>query len=353
MKHESTTGGFAHRSMTDTGLLFCDDTPPITKFAHDVVAGLQKAQKEVPSKYLYDQKGSMLFDEICSLQEYYPTRTELRILAEHGSNLSKRIPEESLIIELGSGSHRKIDLLLQFLTKPAAYLAIDISRDFMLEASEHINATYPQLQVIALCADYTTITALPEQILEHTGPRLAFFPGSTIGNFTPAFAATFLARWSAMLRPGDQFLCGVDLVKDHRILQAAYNDSRGVTAQFNLNLLTRMNRELGADFDLSAFEHTARFNQTESRIEMHLVSAKDQLVTFAPLGFSCPFKKGESIHTENSYKYTLESLSVLAAQAGFDLTASYTDSESLFSLNLLTVSSQKSRPSAHFTRGLQ
>lgn len=363
MKHEATTDCFALQSKTETGLLFCDAAPPTSTFAHDVMTGLQKAQKEIPSKYLYDRKGSLLFDEICTLDEYYPTRTELSILTEHGAELSLRIPEAALVIELGSGSHRKIDLLLQFLPQTAAYVAIDISRDFMLEASEHINALYPQLKVTALCADYTAISALPAQMLEHDGPRLAFFPGSTIGNFKPAFAATFLRRWSAMLRPGDQFLCGVDLIKERRVLHAAYNDSRGVTAQFNLNLLERMNRELGADFDKSAFEHNAGFNEAESRIEMHLVSTRDQVVTFAPLGFSCHFRQGESIHTENSYKYTAESFRDLAAKAGFDLSAAYSDRENLFSLNLLTVSSQGERAedaarlhevaSAHGAGGLQ
>jgi dimethylhistidine N-methyltransferase len=336
MQHSTSTGLIPDAEMTRSGLLVCDATPPQSTFASDVVCGLNKSQKEIPSKYLYDQAGSILFDQICTLDEYYPTRTELQILQQYAAELRRLVPSGAQIIELGSGSHQKIDALLQILQAPAAYVAIDISRDFMLQATEHINAVYPSLHVTAISADYTEIFELPHQIRNHSGRCLVFFPGSTIGNFTPAFAAQFLARWSALLNPGDQFLCGVDLVKDRQILHAAYNDSLGITARFNLNLLERMNKELDADFDLGSYAHRAHFNENLSRIEMHIVSTKDQEVTFKGADFKCQLKEGETIHTESSYKYTLASFQSLVEQAGFERTASYLDPQSLFSLNLLT-----------------
>lgn len=308
---------------------FHDFEPVQEDFLTAVLSGLMAAKKSIPSKFFYDELGSGLFDQICELEEYYPTRTELSLLKKYGLEIAGAIGANSHLIEFGSGSSVKIRTLLQAMDDPLSYVPMDISKEHLLFAAKKLAGSFPDLPVIAICADYTSGFSFPELGF---GKRTGFFPGSTIGNFTPAEAEQFL-RGAKSLLQGGGMLVGVDLIKDEATLNAAYNDSKGVTANFNLNLLERCNSELKANFDLSHFEHSAFFNVPQNRIEMHLVSLRDQIVSVA--GQSIAFAKSESIHTENSCKYTVSGFQSLAKKAGFNPVNVWRDADDLFSIHFL------------------
>ncbi len=295
---------------------------PVDSFAADVVAGLMAKPKSLPPKYFYDAAGSALFDRITRLPEYYPTRCELGILADNAPAVASLFPPGCALIEFGSGSSRKARILLGAAATVEAYVPVDISGDFLQQDAAQLRRDFPHLAVYPLVADFTQPFALPPAIAAL--PRVGFFPGSTIGNFEPHEAAKFLRHAGTMLGAGSLLVIGVDLVKDAEILYRAYNDAAGVTADFNRNLLARINRELGGDFDLTAFEHHAFYNGGQNRIEMHLASTRRQKVRVG--GMAIEFGAGETIHTENSYKYTIESFQALAAGSGWSPLKIWTDS---------------------------
>jgi dimethylhistidine N-methyltransferase len=306
-------------------------TPPLSEFGRELRAGLSRAARSISPKFFYDTEGSALFDRICDLPEYYPTRTELRILADRAAEIAAHIGPQAEIVEFGAGSLTKVRLLLDALDSPRRYVPIDISGDHLEGAAARLRADYPQLAVQPVIADYTMPLVLPAPATG-TGRRTGFFPGSTLGNFTPEEALSFLQLAARLLRGGG-LLLGVDLVKDPALLHAAYNDAEGVTAAFNLNLLRRANVELGTDFDLDGFAHAAFYNAPHRRIEMHLVSRRAQAVTLDGERFD--FAEGETIHTENSHKFTVEGLRALAVRAGFTPKAVWTDPDRLFSVHWL------------------
>ena len=309
---------------------FEDLHPTADDLAADVLAGFSRPQKSIPPKYFYDAEGSRLFDAITELPEYYPTRTETALLRQYADEIAQKAGTGHLLVEPGSGSCTKARLLFEGL-KPCAYVPMDISRDHLRMAAEQVAVEFPWLEVHAACTDFTRLMTLPSGSPE--GRRLAFFPGSSIGNFDPEAAVGFLRMIAEMVGPGGQLLIGVDLKKDRAVLEAAYDDAQGVTAAFNLNLLARINRELGADFDLAKWRHKALYNEAEGRIEMHLVSLVDQQVSLQ--GRTFHFAEGETIHTENSYKYTVTEFRELAARAGFTADTVWVDDDQLFSLHLL------------------
>lgn len=296
-----------------------------------VLDDLARRPKRIASTWLYDELGTELFEDICTLPEYYPTRTELRILTECASEIAAQIGPKAEIIEFGAGSLTKVRLLLDALDAPKRYVPIDISGEHLEAAAERLRDDYPRLAVQPLVADYTMPLVLPARG-EGMGQRVGFFPGSTLGNFSPDEALAFLQLAQRLLRGGG-LLLGVDLVKDPALLHAAYNDAQGVTAAFNLNLLRRANAELDTDFDLDGFTHAAFYNAPLRRIEMHLVSRRAQTVTLDGQRFS--FDEGETIHTENSHKFTVDGLRALAVKAGFRPAAAWTDPERLFSVHWL------------------
>ena len=297
-------------------------------FAADVLAGLKAERKTLPAKYFYDAAGSDLFEQITELPEYYPTRTELGILTTHAAEIGRLLPEKGALIEFGSGSCLKARLLLRQAPRLAAYVPVDISPELLRHEADNLRHEFPDLAVLPIDADFTRPFDLPPHIASL--PRSGFFPGSTIGNFEPHEACTFLKHAGRVLGPGAVFVVGVDLVKDRAVLHAAYNDDAGVTAKFNLNVLARINRELGANFNLKCFEHHAFFNRERSRIEMHLASIKRQKVRI--LGETIEFRAGETIHTENSYKYKLESFGALARGSGWDARHVWTDADRYFAV---------------------
>lgn len=303
-----------------------------SEFLLDVVDGLSQEQKTLSPKYFYDANGSALFDEICQLQEYYPTRTELGVLSERADEIANLVDGQHLI-EFGSGSSVKIRILLDAADGLASYVPVDISREHLLDAAQSIADDYPALDVIPVCADFTKTFPLPDTVT--AGARAGFFPGSTIGNFSRPEAENFLVMAAGMLGNGGGLVIGVDLKKDPKLLHAAYNDANGVTAEFNLNLLARINRELEGTFDLSAFTHDARYVEHKGRVEMHLVSLKDQTVVIQGRPFE--FKKDESIHTENSHKYDIDEFHEMGRQAGFAPDKTWTDDNNLFSVHYLKV----------------
>jgi dimethylhistidine N-methyltransferase len=306
--------------------------PGAPRFCIDVLAGLSRARKTLPCKYLYDERGSALFERICELDEYYPTRTELAILAAYADEMAERLGARCLLVEYGSGSGRKTRLLLDHLCEPAGYVPIDISSEALAASARALAADYPGLEVLPVCADYTEPLELPRPA-RPAARRGVFFPGSTIGNFTPLEAQRFLGRMARVAGVGGGMLIGVDLRKDRSVLEPAYDDALGVTAAFNKNLLARINRELGADFELDRFRHLARWNAAAGRVEMHLVSEVEQRVRVADAEFR--FAAGETIHTENSYKYALDEFAALAAQAGLAVRRVWTDRDAMFSVQYL------------------
>jgi dimethylhistidine N-methyltransferase len=305
----------------------------VTDFAQDVVTGLSARPKRLSPKYFYDEVGAQLFEEITRLPEYYPTRCELAILERHATEIAAFIPPDAALIEFGSGSTRKARMLLN-VAPVTAYVPVDISSEMLLQEAADLRRDYPRLGVVPVEADFTKSFRLPDGIAGR--PHVGFFPGSTIGNFEPHMAAAFLSHAASMLGRGSTLIIGYDLVKDVRVLNAAYNDAAGVTARFNLNLLTRINRELGGNFDLDSFCHQAFYNTERRRIEMHLASRKRQRVRVA--GRSFEFRGGETIHSENSYKYTPESFGAMARGAGWTPVASWSDPQGYFMVQALTAS---------------
>ncbi|NVN84586.1 MAG: L-histidine N(alpha)-methyltransferase [Rhodopseudomonas sp.] len=302
-------------------------------FAHDVIEGLSRPQKQLSPKYFYDAAGSALFEQITLLPEYYPTRTELGILRDRGAAIAARIPNDAAIIEFGAGATTKVRALLQA-CHTHAYVPVDISGDFLHAQAAELRRDLPGLAVYPVTADFTAPFELPDAVAAM--PKVGFFPGSTLGNFEPHEACAFLRSARQILGAGSELLIGIDLEKDDRVLAAAYNDSAGVTARFNLNILVRINRELGGDFDLSAFKHRAIFNRELHRIEMHLISRTSQTVRI--LGHNFAFRTGETIHTENSYKYSLARFGALALGSGWTPLQCWTDAEGMFSVHVLKAS---------------
>jgi dimethylhistidine N-methyltransferase len=300
-------------------------------FAGDVIGDLSKFPKKLSPKYFYDAKGSELFEQITVLPEYYPTRTELSILRECGGEIARLMPEGAALIEFGAGATTKVRLLLER-SRFAAYVPVDISGDFLNAQAEGLRRDFPELAIYPVAADFTAPFALPDAIAGM--PKVGFFPGSTLGNFEPQEAEAFLHSARDILGEGAQMIVGVDLEKDERTLYDAYNDAAGVTARFNLNVLERINRELGGNFELSSFIHRSIYNHDRHRIEMHLISRKAQSVRV--LGHHFSFRPGESIHTENSYKYSLERFTALANASGWQVRQTWTDSARMFSVHALT-----------------
>jgi L-histidine Nalpha-methyltransferase len=309
---------------------FHDLAPGEESFRDAVLNGLGRARKAIPCKFLYDARGSALFEEICRLPEYYPTRTEIAILEENSADIAAQMGPHCRLIEFGSGASQKVRILLHALDRPAAYVPVDISREHLRDAATSLAEDFPSVPVIAVCADYTRAFPLPP-LPGAKGKRVGFFPGSTIGNFEPDAAAAFLSNYARILGPGGEMLIGVDLKKDTEILDAAYNDRAGVTAAFNLNLLERANRELDGDLDLDRFEHLAFYSEAEGRVEIYIRSLADQQARIAGSRFH--FSKDELIHTEYSYKYSVEDFRALAARAGFRPVDTWTDPGELFSVH--------------------
>ena len=303
---------------------------PTTAFASDVIDDLSQHPKRLSPKYFYDATGSELFEQITLLPEYYPTRTELGILRDRGSEISAIIPKGAALVEFGAGATTKVRRLLNECAF-SAYVPVDISGDFLQAQADALRKDFPGLDVYPVAADFTAPFALPDAI--GALPKVGFFPGSTLGNFEPDEACGFLRSAREFLGEGARMIIGVDLEKDERVLYQAYNDAAGVTARFNLNVLERINRELGGDFDLSAFTHRAIYNRERHRIEMHLISKKSQSVRI--LGRNFAFRADESIHTESSYKYSLERFTALARGSGWTTRESWTDAASMFSVHAL------------------
>ncbi len=309
--------------------LLDQSTPSTDSFRATALEGLQKSQKEIPSKFLYDERGSKLFDAICETDDYYPTRTEIGIMKQHVEEMVEALGPRVLLAEYGSGSSLKTRILLDHVDDLALYVPIDISRAHLAESAEVIAERYPHIPVQPLCADYTEAFDLPEPP-RPASRTVVYYPGSTLGNFQPDDARRFLTGIADTVGADGGLLIGVDLRKDVDVLRAAYNDSEGVTAAFNKNLLRRMNRELDATFDLDQFEHEAVWNEDAGCIEMHLRSRGNQTVTVA--GEPIAFAEGETIRTEYSYKYTLDDFEALAAEAGLGVEEVWTDDRSYFSV---------------------
>ena len=300
------------------------------EFADAVLRGLSREPRSIPSRFLYDETGSRLFEEITKLDEYYPTRTEIGLLLDHGAEIAASTGPVDTLVEFGSGSSRKTRLLIEALDGLETYVPIDVSEAFLAEAAESVDRDYPGLDVIPVVDDFTKTRHLDGV---PAGRRLGFFSGSTIGNLSHDAAHDFLDNAARLLGPGSAFLIGVDLKKSLDILIPAYDDTQGVTAAFSLNLLARINRELRGDFDTTAFEHCALYNAREGRIEIYLESQADQTVSV--LGQDFAFAEGERIHTENSHKYAVEEFQALASRAGWMPVRAFVDKDELFSLHLL------------------
>ncbi|MDA7948060.1 MAG: L-histidine N(alpha)-methyltransferase [Hyphomicrobiaceae bacterium] len=302
------------------------------EFAEAVLAGLAQSRKSIPCRFLYDARGSELFEEITRLEEYYPTRTEIGLLKDHGAEIAERAGAGCAVVEFGSGSSRKTHILLEALTQASAYVPIDIDDAVLKEATSRLGADFPHLALYPVHADFSQDIRLPEEI-EDT-PKLGFFPGSTIGNFDLDSAVDFLADAGDLLGPKSDLLIGADLQKDTDILIPAYDDASGVTAEFTLNLLRRINRELDANFDVPRFAHRAVYNDDVGRIEIYIESLADQKVSV--LGRPFTFKNGEDIHVENSHKFTVPQFKALAQDAGWETEQVWVDENDLFSMHYLT-----------------
>lgn len=306
-----------------------DQEPGSESFLDEVLLGLRQSPKTLPCKYFYDERGSLLFEKICALDEYYLTRTELAIMERYAPRIAAEIGPGVMLIEYGSGSSVKTRILLDHLLEVDAYVPVDISRDHLQQTSRNLARSYPELEVLPVCADFTTEFDLP---IPHNEPThcAVYFPGSTIGNFAPREAERMLLQIATLCGTGGGLLIGIDLQKDPEILEAAYNDSRGVTAEFNRNLLRRINRELAGDFRLDAFQHVATYNAAKGRIEISLRSLCDQVVAIG--GETFVFTENELVGTEHSHKYTVAGFSRLAAQAGLTLRAHWMDDEKRFAV---------------------
>ncbi|WP_421790073.1 L-histidine N(alpha)-methyltransferase [Hyphobacterium sp.] len=308
---------------------FKDLHPPKSRFLDDVLDGLSKPQKSIPPKHFYDARGSALFDDITDTEDYYVTRTELGILDAIAGEIAERAGPGAVVIEPGSGSSVKIDKLLNALDNPAGYVGLDISKTHLIAACEDLASRFPGLSVGAICADFTQPVPLDDYPVPD-GKRLVFFPGSTIGNFEPDEAQALLETYRSWLRPGDALLIGADRVKSAQILENAYDDTGGITADFNLNLLSRINRELDGDIDVEAFAHKALWNEEKARVEMHLVARRS--LTFSVDGRRFSMEAGESLHTENSHKFTIDRFHALAKAAGLSVSAQWSDDREYFTL---------------------
>jgi dimethylhistidine N-methyltransferase len=297
-------------------------------FTADVVNGLQSSPKRVPAKYFYDDTGSRLFERITDLPEYYPTRCEMSILQTRAVEICKLIPHGAALVEFGAGASKKARILLKAAPQLAVYVPVDICGEMIEREAAELHPDFSNLKVLPVTADFTQAFELPEEVRDL--PHVGFFPGSTIGNFEPHEAAAFLTHAGRILGAGARLIIGVDLIKSAEVLNAAYNDAAGITAKFNLNLLTRINRELGGTFNLDCFEHHAFYNRERHRIEMHLASLKRQKAKVA--GEMVEFRAGETIHTENSYKYSIEKLAALARGAGWRSLKVWTDENRYFSI---------------------
>lgn len=304
-------------------------------FLADVLAGLSATPKAIAAKYFYDANGSALFDRICTLPEYYPTRTERAILEAHAGEMAAALGARALLIEPGAGSSEKTRVLLRALEEPAAYVPVDISAEHLEHSAQALRAELPHIEVLPVAADFTAGFAVPRPQRQPLR-RAVFFPGSTLGNFEPDAARRLLAGFRPLAGRDGRLLLGVDLQKDIDVLERAYDDAQGVTAQFNLNLLVRINRELGGNFDPAAFRHVAFYDRERGRIEMHLESRSDQVVSVAGRRFC--FRAGERLHTESSYKYTPDSIAALGAAAGWRPLRQWTDDRGWFALALFAPS---------------
>jgi dimethylhistidine N-methyltransferase len=303
-------------------------------FETDVLDGLSATPKRLPPKYFYDGTGSLLFERITELPEYYPTRCEIRILRDHARDIARLIPEGAALVEFGSGSNKKARILLRAAPVLAAYVPVDICGEMLEQEAAELRLDFPQLKVLPVRADITHQFELPAEA-KAAPVRVGFFPGSTIGNFEPHEAAAFLRNAARILGPGATLIIGADLIKPVEVLNAAYNDAAGVTAKFNRNLLKRINRELGGTFKLDSFEHRAFYNRERHRIEMHLASRRRQKVRV--VNETIDFRAGETIHTENSYKYSVASLGALARGAGWQPAGVWTDEREYFSIQAFTL----------------
>ena len=310
------------------GIALLDEATSL--FAADVTEALSQHPKKLSPKYFYDAAGSALFEQITVLPEYYPTRTELENLRERGPDIHAIVPKGAALVEFGAGATTKVRLLLDS-CEVGAYVPVDISGDFLNAQAAELRADFPALKVFPVTADFTAPFERPADVKDM--PKVGFFPGSTLGNFEPHEASAFLRSARAILGPGALLVIGIDLEKDEKQLYAAYNDAAGVTGKFNKNVLVRINRELGGDFDLSAFTHRAIYNRERHRIEMHLIAKTPQTVHL--LGRSFAFRAGESLHTESSYKYSLDRFTTLAKGSGWTPKASWTDAGRLFSVHAL------------------
>jgi dimethylhistidine N-methyltransferase len=314
---------------------FYDELAAEPDLIGELAAGLESRPRAIAPKFLYDARGSELFERICELPEYYLTRTEISILKACGRDIARRVVPGAVLMELGSGASEKVRLLLDAL-RPRAYLGIDISRDFLLDSTRRLAHDYPWLAVHAACADFSqplTLTYPPPEL-----PRLVFFPGSSIGNFTPDEAVAFLEGLHPLVRPGGGLLLGVDLQKDPRVIHAAYNDAQGITAAFIRNVLHRLRREYGARLDADGFSHEARYDEELGRVEINLVSRSPQSIRLA--GRSFAFALGERLHVEYSYKYTVDGFQRLARLAGYQPEAVWTDPQRYFGVHYLRLPAQ-------------
>jgi dimethylhistidine N-methyltransferase len=309
---------------------FFDQHPELADFRADIIQGLSATEPYILPKYFYDEAGSRLFEKICSTPEYYPTRTEVNIIRDNINDIVDVLGRDCLLIEPGSGDSYKVRLLLDAL-RPIAYLPIDISKRYLQDEAQKLAAEFTWLNVHAVCADFTGKLELPYHVTATN--KVAFFPGSTIGNFLPQQAVTVLEEIRKMVGTDGGLLIGVDLQKESSILNAAYNDKEGYTEQFNKNLLVRINRKLGANFNVKQFKHLAFFNKEKHRVEMHLVSLRKQVVHIDNHIFQ--FEKDQSILTEYSHKYTVEHFGKLAEQAGFQRVKTWLDKDRLFSVHYL------------------
>lgn len=308
---------------------FLDLGPKDNSLLKEVLTGLSKSQKMIHPKFLYDKKGSEIFERICCVRDYYPTRTEKNILSSHAKEMAALIGPRALIIEPGAGAGEKVRSLLPELEAPVGYVPVEISREILLRMTAELHEEFPSLPVVPVCADFTQDFEFPLTVGQASADKkVIFFPGSTIGNLAPEEAVSFLKKCSRMVGPGGGLLIGVDVKKEKEIFEKAYDDSEGITAEFNLNLLARLNREADATFNLDNFKHKAVYNEELGRVEMHLVSLASQLVKVNQTIFR--FREGESIHTESSYKYSTAEFSELAAKARFELKQCWMDEEKLF-----------------------
>ncbi len=306
-----------------------ESAPDTQTFLDDVIAGLSQTPKRLPSKYFYDERGSRLFDEICTLEEYYLTRTELTIMQQFAGEIAETLGQGNMLVEYGSGSSLKTRILLDRLQRTVAYVPVDISGEHLQHTAGRLAQTYPHIEILPVCADFTAEFELPCSKCDPI-QKSVYFPGSTIGNFNPTDTCRLLQQIASICGSGGSLLIGIDLQKEIQTIEAAYNDRNGVTMAFNRNLLHRINRELDADFQVDAFEHRAPYNERLGRIEMYLISGACQTVTIDGATFG--FADGEPICTEYSHKYTIDSFRAIAATAGFLLECAWTDDQELFAV---------------------